>query len=333
MKIVIDSAIPFVKGVFEPYAEVLYVCADDIDRASVCDADALIVRTRTTCDEYLLSGSRVKFIATATIGYDHIDLEYCRAHDIVVTTAAGSNAGGVLQWVAASLVTLARCQGWRPEETTLGIVGVGNVGARVEKYAKHWGFKVLCCDPPRAKSEIDKQFYSFEELLPMVDIVTLHTPLDETTRGMINVDSIRLMKPHAAIINSSRGEVLSNEALHSAPTHPLLLDVWEHEPDIDLSILSRSLISTPHIAGYSLQGKANATALSVNALARYFDLPLTDWYPEGVEPSDLKLVEWSCLERTIAENYDIEGESMALKSAPHQFEQMRNRYTFRNEKF
>ncbi len=328
MKIVVDSAIPFIRGVFEPYARVEYLDAKSIDRRAVADADALVVRTRTVCGAELLRGSSVHFIATATIGYDHIDLEYCAENNIAVTTAAGCNAGGVLQWVAAALRTLLREWGREPKGLTLGVVGVGNVGRLIEEYAQHWGFEVLCCDPPRAEREPEKRFYSLEELLPKVDIVTLHTPLNQTTRGLINVDSIKLLQPHAAIINSSRGEVLSTEALHSSPSHPLLLDVWECEPAIDRGVLQRALISTPHIAGYSLQGKANATAISVGALARYFDLPLLGWYPEGVEPSAIELCDWD----EMSGFYDIEAESKQLKETPELFERLRTSYLFRGEK-
>ncbi|MFR9650661.1 MAG: 4-phosphoerythronate dehydrogenase [Rikenellaceae bacterium] len=327
MKIVVDSAIPFIRGVLEPYADVVYLRADSIDRAAVQCADALIIRTRTQCNANLLDGSNVHLIATATIGYDHIDLEYCAEHNIAVTTAAGCNAGGVLQWVAASLRTLLDQWGAEPRGLKLGVVGVGNVGRLVEMHAAHWGFEVLCCDPPRAEREADKVFFSLEELLPQVDILTLHTPLNISTRELINIENIKLLQPHAAIINSSRGEVLSNDALHHAPAHPLLLDVWSNEPNIDRSILARSLVSTFHIAGYSLQGKANATAISIGAVARYFDLPLEGWYPNGVEASHIALTSWGDL----SGSYDIVGESMMLKSNPDSFEQLRTGYTFRNE--
>lgn len=151
MKIVADNAIPFLKGVLEPYARVEYLPGKTIATADVRDADALIVRTRTRCDAALLEGSSVKLIATATIGFDHIDTEYCRRHGIEVATAAGCNARGVLQYVAAALVRLSRVQAWEPADKTLGIVGVGHVGSLVEAYARTWGFRVVACDPP-AKS-------------------------------------------------------------------------------------------------------------------------------------------------------------------------------------
>ena len=149
LKIVADSAIPFLKGVLEPWAEVRYIPGAESSAGKVRDADALVVRTRTRCDERLLGGSRVRLVATATIGFDHIDTAWCAAHGIGVATAAGCNARGVLQWVAAVLEHLARTQGWHPAEKTLGIVGVGHVGSLVKEYAERWGFRVVCCDPQR----------------------------------------------------------------------------------------------------------------------------------------------------------------------------------------
>ncbi|MDE5962658.1 MAG: 4-phosphoerythronate dehydrogenase, partial [Alistipes sp.] len=153
MKIVIDRAIPFLHGVLEPWAETVYCSGNAIDSDTVHDADALVVRTRTRCNEQLLDGSQVRFIATATIGFDHIDTAWCTARGIEVATAAGCNARGVLQWVAAALVWLSRRQGWRPADRTLGVVGVGHVGSLVAEYAAAWGFRVLCCDPPREARE------------------------------------------------------------------------------------------------------------------------------------------------------------------------------------
>ena len=237
MKIVIDSAIPFIAGVLEPYAEVVYASGDSFTPELVADASALVVRTRTRCNRELLEGSKVEAIATATIGFDHIDLEYCKEHNIEVTTAAGCNARGVLQWVAAVLVMLARRDGFTPAERTLGIVGVGNVGSLVKQYAESWGFKVICCDPPRqARENLD--FVTLEQLLPQTDILTLHTPLDSTTRAMINDRTLSLLRPNAVIINASRGEVVETAALLRSGLE-CAIDVWENEPNIDKTLLAK----------------------------------------------------------------------------------------------
>lgn len=330
MKIVIDSAIPFIKGVLEPFAEVVYVAGDSFTPQIVADADGLIVRTRTHCNRELLDGSKVEFIATATIGFDHIDMEYCKSHGIKVTTAAGCNARGVLQWVAAVLVALSKREGFEPHERTLGIVGVGNVGKLVKHYAESWGFKVLCCDPPRQERE-KLDFLQLEQLLPQVDILTLHTPLDSTTRGMIDSKMLSLLHDDAVVINASRGEVICSSALLERNI-TCALDVWENEPNIDAQLLERAFVTTPHIAGYSLQGKANATAMSVGALADHFQLPLKGWYPPQCSPTIPMEIDWQELCHTIDSYCNLENESAPLKNGGN-FESLRNSYHYREEYF
>ena len=331
MKIVADNAIPFLDGVLEPFAEVCRRPGREISAEDVRDADALVIRTRTRCDETLLAGSRVRMIATATIGFDHIDLAWCRRNGIEVATAAGCNARGVLQWVAAVLALLARRQGWTPGQRTLGVVGVGHVGSLVKSYAEAWGFRVLCCDPPREERE-RCGFLPLEEVARQADILTFHTPLDDTTRHMAGEWLFRMMKPGAVLLNSSRGEVVDGEALLRSELE-WALDVWEHEPELNPELLRRALVATPHIAGYSLQGKANATALAVAALARKFGLPVEGWYPPEVTPSQPRAISWQELVRTIVGAYDIEAESRRLKQQPSAFESLRDRYDYRQEYF
>ena len=331
MKVVIDSAIPYLNGVLEPYAEVLFRAGSDISKEDVATADALIVRTRTRCSQQLLEGSSIKFIATATIGFDHIDLDYCQRNGIEVVTAAGCNAAAVLQWVAAVLCEVAAIECWHPSQRTLGIVGVGNVGSLVEQYARAWGFRVLRCDPPRQLRE-KGDFISLEELAEQSDIITFHTPLDATTHHLLNDKIVELIPPHATIINASRGEVASTESLLKSH-HRLALDVWEREPFIDNTLLEKAFISTPHIAGYSAQGKANASAMSVRALARYFSLPLTKWYPHQVTPTPRQEICWEEMCRTIREYCDLRSESLLLKRQSDQFEALRNNYNYRKEYF
>lgn len=331
MKVVIDSAIPYIAGVLEPYAEVVYRAGEQFSSSDVRDADALIIRTRTRCDEALLEGSSVKLIATATIGFDHIDLQYCASQGIEVVTAAGCNAAGVLQWVAATLALLARTQCWQPDQMRLGIVGVGNVGSLVERYARRWGFEVICCDPPRQERERG-DFITLEELLSQADIVTLHTPLEDTTRGMINPQTLALMKPSATLINASRGEVAQTEALLSAE-QTLCLDVWEREPNINRELLAKAFVATPHIAGYSAQGKANAAMAVVRAVARRFALPLTEWYPSEVSPAERKDITWEDMCQSVERYCNLPSESAILKSHPAEFEALRNNYNYREEYF
>ncbi len=330
LKIIIDSAIPFVRGVFEPYTEVQYLDGKSFTKSDVSDASALLVRTRTRCNKELLEGSSVRHIATATIGFDHIDLEYCQLRQIEVSVASGCNARAVLQWFGAMLAYASKGQKWQPEQKTLGIVGVGNVGSLVKEYAQKWGFKVVCCDPPRQALE-GGDFVSLEQLLAQSDIVTFHTPLDASTRHMLNSETLKLCSPNTLIINSSRGEVIDTEALLTSG-NPFAMDVWEGEPHINQRALEKALIATPHIAGYSLQGKANATSIAVRNIAKALELPLTNWQSDTpkVEPAEIS---WEELTQTIGTKFDIESQSNYLKVHAEEFEPLRNNYDYRSEYF
>lgn len=349
MKIVADINIPYIEGVLEPFAEVVYLRGAAIGPADVRDADALLVRTRTRCDEALLSGSRVRFIATATIGCDHIDTKWCRANGIEVASAAGSNAGGVLQWVGAAIVLLSAAMKRLPEELTLGVVGVGHVGSLVAGYARSWGFRVLCSDPPREKDEglgCGDGFVPFEELAASSDIVTFHVPLlregPYPTLGMggerffgLPGQATQGQQKHA-VINTSRGGVVEETALLTAIGQGRCIgciDTWEGEPLINRHLLDVAYIATPHIAGYSAQGKANASAMAVGALARHFSFHLPDWYPAGVTPFARRPISWEELTATVTAHCDLAAETALLKQRPASFESMRENYRYRQEYF
>ena len=332
MKIVIDSGIPFIKGVFEPYAEVCYIEGRSITRDDVRDADALVVRTRTHCNRELLDGSKVRLVVTATIGTDHIDLDYCQEQGIVVKNAAGCNARGVLQWVAAVLAHIVNKRGVSPSDLTLGIVGVGNVGSLVWEYAQAWGFRTICCDPPREQRE-HLGFLSIDDVFASADIVTMHTPLASDTFHLVNNNLLSGWRDSGKIlINASRGEVVDTKALLCSGVE-CAIDVWEHEPDIDHTLLDKAFVATPHIAGYSLQGKANATAMAVASVATHFGLPLSGWYPMGISPSNPLPISWEKMCDTILDHYDIVADSFALKLHPEEFEHLRNGYRYREEYF
>lgn len=331
MRVLVDSAIPFLRGILEPFFEVQYLDGNAFTKEVVRDADALIIRTRTHCNKALLEGSKVQFIATATIGFDHIDIDYCRNNNIAVSTSAGCNARGVLQWVSAALALLAKRDNFTPQERTLGIVGVGNVGKLIKEYAEHWGFRTICSDPPRQERE-HLGFVSLEEVLQSADIITLHIPLDTSTKHLINSKNISLIKSGATLINASRGECVATEATKRNDLI-YITDVWEMEPVIDSEYLSKSLVATPHIAGYSAQGKANATALAVQALARHFDLPLKDWRPNEVSKVEPRSISWEGMCRTIVDYCDLEAESASLRNCPKNFEKLRNNYQYREEYF
>ncbi|MBQ8581060.1 MAG: 4-phosphoerythronate dehydrogenase [Alistipes sp.] len=330
-KVVMDGAIPFLKELLTDYCEVRALPGGAISKADVADADALVVRTRTQCDEALLGGSTVRLVVTATIGFDHIDRPWCEEQGIRVETAAGCNARGVLQWVSAVLVGAARRDGWHPENRTLGIVGVGHVGSLVKQYAESWGFRVLCCDPPREERE-KLGFLSLEEVAREADLLTFHTPLDETTFHLCDAKLLAGVKSDCLIINSSRGAVVDNEALLESGLQ-CALDVWEGEPLLNRTLLAHAAVATPHVAGYTAQGKANASAIAARLLGEVFDLPFQGWYPATVSRPAPRAITWDELCRTIDAHCDLCAESRILKHHPEQFEALRDGYRYREEYF
>lgn len=329
--VVLDRAIPFLADLLATSCEVRALPGGAISAADVRDADALVVRTRTRCDEALLAGSSVRIVITATIGHDHIDRAWCAEAGIRVETAAGCNARGVLQWVSAVLVGAARRGGWHPSERTLGIVGVGHVGSLVKAYAEAWGFRVLCCDPPREERE-KLGFLSLDEVAKEADLLTFHTPLDASTHHLADTRLLAMLKPDCLLINSSRGAVVDNKALLESGLS-CALDVWEEEPLLDLALLARAVVATPHVAGYTAQGKANASAIAARLLSEEFDLPFAAWYPAEVMPPMPRPIAWEELCRTIDAHCDLRAESQMLKRAPEQFEALRDGYHYREEYF
>lgn len=329
--VVLDAAIPFLEEALRPYAELRRVAGASISAADLRDADALVVRTRTRCDARLLAGSQVRLVVTATIGSDHIDHAWCAAAGIRVVTAAGCNARGVLQWVAAVLAYLAREEGWKPTERTLGVVGVGHVGSIVKDYAEAWGFRVLCCDPPREERE-GLGFLPLQEVAAQADLLTFHTPLDHSTYHLCDDALLRRMKSSAVVVNAARGGVVDEQAL-LAHRQPCVVDVWEGEPQLNTALLAQALLATPHVAGYSAQGKANASAIAIHALADWFGWPLVEWYPHQVQRLAPRRIEWEELLATIDAFYPIRAESDRLKQMPDQFEQLRDHYSYRIEYF
>lgn len=324
MTIAIDSHIPFIRDVFEQYG-ITVIYSECIDPTGVY---ALVIRTRTQCNSTLLDGHQPKIIATATIGYDHIDIEYCRRRGIEVATAAGCNARAVAQWVFAALIEMGV---ERPTDHTLGIIGVGNVGSVVAQVARSVGFRVVMCDPPRASRE--QGFVSIESLLAQSSIVTIHTPLDQNTRSMANADFFSQMKSDAMFLNSSRGEVVDESALMKSSLKKIALDVWCNEPHISTGLLERVTIATPHIAGYSRQGKAMGTAMAVRSVATALGIEqLRNWYPAQITPTIPKTaLSWQ--ELIDNNNYDIRQDDHALRAQTDKFELLRSNYNYRNEYF
>lgn len=342
MKIVADCAIPFLKGVLEPFAEVVYMDGPSICRDNIMDADCLMVRTRTKCDATLLEGTSVRMIATATIGTDHIDPDYCRSRSIFVQNSSGCNAGGVMNYVFSALYGIASRKSVSLSGMTFGIIGVGNVGSRVDNVAKALGFKVLRCDPPRAAVEGESLFCPLEELLASSDIVSLHVPLNASTRGMADAGFFERMKPGAIFINCARGEIVDENALMEAAPKlgSIIIDTWNHEPDINVRLMNIVDIATPHIAGYSYPGKQLGTSMAVRSVARFFGIAeLFDFFPKSDLPES-STVKLDLVGKTQGEvaailqyNYPVFTDDFLFRMNPGGFETLRANYKYRKEFF
>ena len=331
MKIVVDDKIPFIREKLELLAdEVVALRGADISADDVRDADALIVRTRTRCDEALLKDSKVQFVATATIGFDHIDTAYMKRAGIRWTNCPGCNAASVAQYVECSLLLLEREKGLALRESTIGIVGCGHVGSKVKAVAECLGMRVLVCDPLLA----DPSFVSLDTIEREADIITFHVPLtregEYATYHMADDAFFHQLSRVPYIINTSRGEVVDNEALLSAlnegRVHDAVIDVWEHEPQLSLELLKRVYIGTPHIAGYSADGKVNADNMVIDALCQHFGLK----HPGAIKPPSLP-VDFLYTGDPL-QLYNPLDDSQKLKQHPENFESLRNNYPLRREK-
>ena len=339
MKIVADIDVPFLKGVLEPYGEVLYKKGAEITNEDVKDADALILRTRTKCDATLLDGSSVRLIATATIGTDHVDFDYCNSHGIVVQNAAGCNAGGVMQYVFSALYGVAARKSIKIDGGTIGIIGVGNVGRKVENMARHLGFNVLRYDPPRAQAEGPEGFCSLEYLLENSHVVTMHVPLTELTRNMANEAFFALMQPGSIFINAARGEIVDEAALKLAMPKlgATVIDTWNNEPKVDVELVDMVDIATPHIAGYSYQGKQMGTSMAVRAVAHHFGIEaLYDFFPEDEPDREPLLLDFhgknhGQIAAVFQYNYPIFTDDFRFRMEPEKFERLRSEYQYRRE--
>ena len=336
MKIVADNKIPFLKGVFERFAQVVYLPGKEISNAALKDADALITRTRTKCNAELLENTSVKHIATATIGFDHIAVAEVESAGITWNNAPGCNANSVGQYISCALQTL----GIGLEGRTLGVVGVGHVGSIVARYGEALGMKVLRNDPPRQERG-EEGFVSLDEVLESSDVVTLHVPLETTGRHptfhMAEKRFFSAMRKGAFFFNAARGEAMESaalkEALKSGRLSSAVIDVWEDEPHIDPELLEMVHIGTMHIAGYSTDGKANGTAASVRAVAKVLGIRgLENWRPDTLpEPLEAKEITFSSLGETLLHTYDPGRDSGVLKKNRNSFEELRGSYPVRRE--
>ncbi len=347
MKIIVDNKIPYLIGALESNAEVMYLPGAEINQKHLRDADALITRTRTKCNAEILDNTSVKFIASATIGYDHIDTGYCDSKNIKWANAPGCNSGSVMQYIAAALVHLSNEFNFQLKDKTIGIVGVGNVGTKISKLAHLLGMKVLLNDLPRARKEGGNEFVDLQTIIDQSDIISLHVPLnkdgEDRTYYMFDNELFNKMSPNTMLINTSRGEVVNNVALKDAlkqkKIKAAVLDVWENEPEIDKELLDLIAIGTPHIAGYSKDGKAKGTAMSVQAVSKFFKLGIDNWKPYKIEQVDDNEIIINCsvrgeeavLKNAIIGTYDIKADDLELRKNIENFEQLRNEYPIRRE--
>ncbi len=326
MKIIIDNAIPYIKGVLEPFFEVVYKVGRDINSSDVADCSAMMIRTRTKCDNLLLENSRIKFIGTATIGHDHIDLNYCNNRGIKVATAAGCNALAVVQYLLKAIEESKKH--FNKEFKNIAIIGVGNVGGALNNELIKRGYNVMLNDPPRSAKEPDFKNVEIEKLLNWCDVVTFHVPLNNESMNLASDAFFRNLGAGKLLINTSRGEVIDEKALVNAIDNGGLLspiiDVWCNEPNISKELLNRTFISTPHIAGYSEQGKANGASMIIQAIAKEFSIKeLINWYPTDVERNIYSKINPS--------HYDIIKDSTTLRENISDFELLRNNYNYRKE--
>ena len=290
LHILADKNIPYVASALHRLGRISLFETGELRPDMLHETDTLVVRSETRVDARLLEGSPVRFVGTATIGTDHIDLDYLRKKGIAFASAPGCNANSVSEYVTAALLHLSHTLDFHLKGASLGVVGVGNVGSKVVKKAEAMGVKVLQNDPPLARKTGGTQFLPLDDLMG-VDILTLHVPLtesgDDATYHLFDDERISKMKRGSILINTSRGAVAETGAikrlLANGHLSAAVLDVWEGEPAVDVELLDQVKIGTPHIAGYSLDGKVNAVSTIQKALCEHFGVQ-TSWSPDGELP-------------------------------------------------
>jgi erythronate-4-phosphate dehydrogenase len=321
-QVIIDKGIPFLEGIFPPEIDVRYISPEDITSEAVRHADALIVRTRTLINKGLLHGSNVRFVATATIGFDHIDQDYCREAGIHWVSCPGCNAQAVCDYVEEAIASSPQ-RLIASSPLTVGIVGYGHVGKLVAQMAERKGYQVLLSDPPLGIG------MSLEELAPLCDVLTFHTPLtregEYPTYHLCNANILRICKPNTLIINAARGGVVDEQALIpflsplALSPHRLIacIDCWEGEPNLNQDLLKHVDLASFHIAGYSIQGKMNASEMCLRAFCEFFSLPILSINKKVVPLQGDSEKGWLM---RITEQ---------LKASPEHFEQLRKQYRLR----
>ena len=339
MKIVADNTVPYLKGIAEPIADVTYLTSKEFTPEQIHNADALIVRSIDKCTRELLEGSQVKLITSATIGFDHIDTQYCEEAGITWKNSPGCNAVSVAQYILAGLIILSLVRKEKLQGKTIGIIGVGHVGKEVQKLCTAFGLNVLLNDPPRAEIEGQKEFVSLDTIAEQADIITFHTPLTKTGRyatfHLAGKDFFSKLKKNPWFINASRGAVHDTEALLQAyqtgKISEMIIDCWENEPTINLELLSHTTIATPHIAGFSADGKANGTRMCLEHIESFFHLrfdKIKNVVPPALESPiiDLDKFTENRIEQAVLKSFNPLYVDKMLRENPNKFEWYRNNY-------
>ena len=320
MLIITDAHIPFLVEAVRcewPEVDICPLKPEQIDAEAVRHADVLVVRTRTQVNKSLLSGSHVRLVCTATIGFDHIDTEFCDRQGIRWISCPGCNAQAVCDYVEEAIEEIKNEKlKIKNSSLTLGVVGVGHVGSLVAQMAERKGLKVLLNDPPKGIG------VSLDEIAQNSDIITFHTPLDKSTYHLCNEPFLQQCKPGALIINAARGGIVNEQALLSSG-HPYILDTWENEPDINAEVLAKAQLATMHIAGYSIEGKRNASQMCLDEIADLFHL-------KRIDISTSRDLDISKKKGDSAPGW-ISRISSQLKSHPTGFESLRKSYPLREE--
>ncbi|WP_039058810.1 4-phosphoerythronate dehydrogenase PdxB [Enterobacter sp. Bisph1] len=348
MKILVDENMPYAHDLFRRLGEVKAVPGRPIPLAELADADALMVRSVTKVNEDLLKNTGIKFVGTATAGTDHVDEAWLQQAGIAFSAAPGCNAIAVVEYVFSSLLMLAERDGFALQDRTVGIVGVGNVGGRLQARLEALGIRTLLCDPPRADRGDEGDFRSLDELVREADVLTFHTPLfkDGPYKTLHLADDALLsrLKPGTILINACRGPVVDNAALlrhlQAGQAISVVLDVWEPEPDLNVELLSRVDIGTAHIAGYTLEGKARGTTQVFEAFSVFLDQPrqvALDTLLPAPEFGRITLhgpLDQSTLKRLVHLVYDVRRDDALLRKVagtPGEFDKLRKNYLERRE--
>lgn len=352
MLIIADENIPGVDDAFSAFGEVRRLHGRHMAASDVKDAEVLLVRSITKVNKELLSGSKVKFVGSATIGTDHVDLDWLRQQGICFSNAPGCNAVSAAEYVLAAVLRLAHQQEMNLTEKTVGIIGYGNVGSRVKARFDAMGITCLVCDPPRAEKEGDTGFVDMQAI-SRADIITVHVPLvtqgPHPTLGLLDAAFISQLNPGSTVINTSRGDVMNEQALKQRlilqADLNTILDVWENEPAIDAELVALTSIATPHIAGYSTDGKLRATGQLHDAYSHFIkQQPVWDYcqaLPDPAEPiitlQDGEVTE--VISEALSKAYDITRDDAALRllfedvstDAAAGFDLLRKQYPVRRE--